>query len=251
MININSRNKSKRDRNIVYDTDTPHTPKSSSKKGKDSVSSLVDNIFSDINGSFFLDPKRKKRKTSISSETDSTSNEQSLSRCGKSYAVLQDSNKSEITPDSSEKSTKELDETIHSISGPAISLSPEDSAINILDNIFFPNIPATVSNSSCVSKSTSNIMRDNVASSPIDTLKKDSTKPTVSSTQYGWFVQIDEAEGKCTTQPSNEVKLYNRSSAMDELAFKAPTAPKRVNDEAELEWASAADTVDNVLGDIF
>ena len=37
----------------------------------------------------------------------------------------------------------------------------------------------------------------------------------------------------------------------ENLAFQAPTAPKGPAQEAEVEWAQAADTVDDVLGDFF
>jgi hypothetical protein len=44
---------------------------------------------------------------------------------------------------------------------------------------------------------------------------------------------------------------YDSTASTDDLAFKAPTAPKATNYDAELEWAKAADTVDDVLGDFF
>lgn len=236
--------------NIVYDADYPLRPKFTLQKRKDSVSSLVDNIFSDINGSFFLDPQRKKRKISEVSD-----NGQSLSRCGKSYAVLQDSlsrlDCSVKEPADQDKVPRQAITLNPSSSEPPISLSPEDSAINILDNIFFPNLPATVSISSCVSKNSSNSKSENVSCSYSDACVKDTVKNSESNTHYGWFVHIDEGVTKSHDSPSPQAKRYKRSSAVDELAFKAPTAPKRVDDEAELEWASAADTVDNVLCDLF
>ncbi len=105
----------------------------------------------------------------------------------------------------------------------------EDAAI-----IAFPNLPATVSDSSCHAGLTRvNLVRQ--ASIP--------ENPTKES--FGWFVDLDDNQ-TFETDPSLP---YAVSS--DSLAFLAPTAPKRVHDDAELEWAQAADTIDDVLGDFF
>ncbi|KAG7337214.1 hypothetical protein IV203_013842 [Nitzschia inconspicua] len=67
---------------------------------------------------------------------------------------------------------------------------------------------------------------------------------------FGWFVDTDEdvddyrpAAAPVPVAPSNP----------GDLAFQAPTAPKgrSIQDDAEIEWAKAADTVDSVLGDMF
>ena len=41
------------------------------------------------------------------------------------------------------------------------------------------------------------------------------------------------------------------ASSSTTLAFSAATAPNAVSHDAEVEWAKAADTVDDVLGDFF
>lgn len=235
--------------NIVYDTDPALCSKLSSQKRKDSVTSLVDNIFSDINGSFFLEPQRKKRRTNFS--VASSPSHHSLNRCGKSFASLHDRIVTEEAPNVDERNINAANGVPHSISDPAMSVSAENSAINILDNIFFPNLPATVSNSSCASKSTVSNRGEHEKRSTVDTHTFNLVHGSVTSTHYGWFVQIDEAENKRRDQVKAVLKNNKRSTEIDELAFKAPTAPKRVDDEAELEWASAADTVDNVLADLF
>jgi hypothetical protein len=61
---------------------------------------------------------------------------------------------------------------------------------------------------------------------------------------YGWFVEIDNNVPSVTEHP------YVSTSSRD-LAFFAPTAPEAANYDAEVEWARAADTVDDVLGDFF
>ena len=44
---------------------------------------------------------------------------------------------------------------------------------------------------------------------------------------------------------------YAAACGVQGLAFQAHTAPKASNHDAEVEWAKAADTVDDVLGDFF
>jgi len=104
----------------------------------------------------------------------------------------------------------------------------------ILDvgNNAFPSIPPSVSSSSCYQDLT---RKDDMALSTSDTPFKES---------YGWFVEMDECE-----IPHDIIDPYCHASA--DLAFSAPTAPKRNKLDEEIEWAKAADTVDDVLGDFF
>jgi hypothetical protein len=103
--------------------------------------------------------------------------------------------------------------------------------------VAFPNLPATVSDSSCDKGLTRAKLVRHVTTHENDTKES-----------FGWFVDLDDHQ----TTPDPEARCglpYNVSS--DDLAFQAPTAPKRSNDAAEVEWAKAADTVDDVLGDFF
>jgi hypothetical protein len=112
--------------------------------------------------------------------------------------------------------------------------STPKSTVENAAKIAFPNLPATVSDSSCHAGLTrANLVRQ--ASVP-ENPKKES---------FGWFVDLDDNH-KVEVNPSLP---YAVSS--DSLAFQAHTAPKRICDEAELEWAQAADTIDDVLGDFF
>ena len=112
---------------------------------------------------------------------------------------------------------------------PNRTVEAENAAI-----IAFPNLPATVSDSSCYAGLTrANLVRQ--ASIPENSRKE----------SFGWFVDLDDNQ----TVEVNPSLPYAVSS--DSLAFQAPTAPKRINDDAELEWAQAADTIDDVLGDFF
>jgi len=109
----------------------------------------------------------------------------------------------------------------------------------IVDNaakLAFPKLPATVSNSSCASALTRNISN----------LQLFTTENT-SKESYGWFVEMDEdkTSERVTANP------YESATKSNDLAFSAPTAPNASNYDAEVEWAKAADTVDDVLGDFF
>lgn len=66
--------------------------------------------------------------------------------------------------------------------------------------------------------------------------------------QYGWFVELDENDNE---EAAYAAENCYKTSAGCELAFRAPTAPKRSHYEDQVEWAYAADTVDDVLGDFF
>jgi hypothetical protein len=101
--------------------------------------------------------------------------------------------------------------------------------------IVFPHLPATVSDSSCSA---------GLTRAKLD--RQASTSENEAKESFGWFVDL---EGESAT-PELSVGLPYTVSTGD-LAFQASTAPKRVNDDAELEWAKAADTVDDVLGDFF
>lgn len=145
-----------------------------------------------------------------------------------------------------------------------VSPSPEGSPVsekqvirkNLADDavrLAFPNLPHTVSLSSCVSgssRSDSGKLRRQVSELDETSESKDSN--------FGWFVDLDEYHGAANGEATNSGSVqvpYAVSS--DNLAFKAPTAPALLasteiaDHEAEVEWAMAADTVDDVLGDFF
>ena len=99
----------------------------------------------------------------------------------------------------------------------------------------FPHLPATVSATSC---STLTRSASDLQSSVTEKHEKDS---------YGWFVEMeDESE-----TASGVTSAYPVSDFFGDLAFVAPTASKQTAHVDEVEWAKAADTVDDVLGDFF
>jgi hypothetical protein len=103
--------------------------------------------------------------------------------------------------------------------------------------VAFPNLPATVSDSSCDTGLTRAKLVRHVATPENDTKES-----------FGWFVDLDDHQ--TTPDPEARCGLPYIVSSTD-LAFQAPSAQKRINDDAEVEWAKAADTVDDVLGDFF
>jgi len=107
----------------------------------------------------------------------------------------------------------------------------------------FPNLPATVSDSSCYNKG----LTREISARHVPTCE---TAASSKESSFGWFVDLDDHHDSPSTSMSAANTLPHAVST-EHLAFKAPTAPKRSADEAELEWAQAADTVDSVLGDLF
>jgi hypothetical protein len=117
------------------------------------------------------------------------------------------------------------------VAGPECSkLSTETVAV-----VAFPNLPATVSDSSC----SAGLTRDSLikqGSSPEKQPHKES---------FGWFVDLDDHQNN----EGQAVSSYSVSCT--DLAFQAPTAPHATQNDAAVQWAKAADTVDDVLGDFF
>ena len=104
---------------------------------------------------------------------------------------------------------------------------------SISSAIAFPHLPATVSQSSCggLTRNLSDLQ---------SSVAENETAET-----YGWFVEVD-ADGPC-----NVIKDPYQDAAKNTLAFSAATAPCADDHADEVEWAKAADTVDDVLGDFF
>lgn len=167
----------------------------------------------------------------------------SISRCGRSFKNLRQlsmesplgvmdlfkaSFSAENAPMLPMSSHDSLYFQLNCVSGDSV-VKP-DTVLDAIE-LAFPHLPATVSNSSC-STLTRNL--SDLQSSLTESEEKDS---------YGWFVAVDdESTNRDIADPYANAK---------NLAFVAPTAPNAVNHDAEVEWAQAADTVDDVLGDFF
>jgi hypothetical protein len=142
--------------------------------------------------------------------------------------------------------------------------SSKSADISSATGVVFPNLPATVSNSSYGnSMNTSNSRHP--ASSPITTLTHvisdlqssdtEKTSQTLANDTYGWFVEMEDESNATnaisTPNSTSCLPLVDSYFAPKDLAFTAQVAPKAENYDAELEWATAADTVDDVLGCFF
>ncbi len=117
-------------------------------------------------------------------------------------------------------------------------------------SLVFPRLPPTVSESSCSSNnltqtSVQAVQGPGTPSSHIEGSVK--TKDT-----YGWFVDMDLDEDSERADVISAAQESCKASIGDDLSFKAFTAPKKPTQlDEEVEWAKAADTVDDVLGDFF
>jgi hypothetical protein len=107
----------------------------------------------------------------------------------------------------------------------------------------FPNLPATVSDSSCNTGLTRESLVQQVPTPETAALNAASNKDS-----FGWFVDLDDHHYPQENLPSSSEPLaLDYGVSKDDLAFQAPTAPKRSSDDAEVEWAKAADTVDTIF----
>jgi hypothetical protein len=134
-----------------------------------------------------------------------------------------------------------------------VGQSQSDDAAGIIDrvldmNITFPHLPVSVSVNSC---KPNNLTQTAVqAAQVIETsnINVEGTSPEKDA--YGWFVEMDDDDDQARVETIANASQTAESSKL-KLSFAAATAPKIVEDDAELEWAKAADTVDDVLGDFF
>jgi hypothetical protein len=134
--------------------------------------------------------------------------------------------------------------------------SSDDAYWTVLEAgvLAFPNLPHAVSSSSC------NTLTRNL--SDLQTSLTE-TRDGAKEEAYGWFVAVDDIGGGSAIDPyRSAVDPYAKSASatpagggstktVPDLAFVAPTAPHAVNQDDEVEWAKAADMVDDVLGDFF
>lgn len=169
----------------------------------------------------------------------------SLTRCGMSFKVIQDGLKSpsDVTSvyfmpaDADSVSFDRQDSLYFQL----VSLSKSSSA-NVVGpceavKLAFPQLPCSITSTYCSERPLLRKVSDVEMNKPTADWSKES---------YGWFVEMDsddDQEAYHSTSPT--------ASTTRDLAFTAPTAPKATVNDAEIEWAQAADTVDEVLGDFF
>jgi len=184
----------------------------------------------------------------------------SMVRCGRSYKQLvsiqeglnEASVHTDILPECSASPVQantsfftERQDSLHyqldCVSSSSSCSATDTSSSSTGANLAFPHLPKTISNStpSC-NKQLTRVVSDLQSSVSENSEKNES---------YGWFVEMEDEQSK-----NNDVAAadpYAVAARTQGLAFQAPTAPKADNQDAEVEWAKAADTVDDVLGDFF
>ena len=141
---------------------------------------------------------------------------------------------SEINVVSTSSRSRLYDDSSHSQGGSPKALK---TVVDHVGDIILPSLPSTVSDSSYQTELTRNSSDLQLSTTEMPSSSKDS---------YGWFVAMEEDDG-LREEPVDP--YMSRSSS--QLAFQAPTAPNAAVQDAEVEWAKAADTVDDVLGDFF
>jgi hypothetical protein len=223
-------------------------PCSTKKMNLQSVNSaFLSGLFADVANVVEESSYPEQESSFHSPKKSRISKTKSMSRCGQSYMVL-------TAMGDEACGVRILDSPLmeNTLSlGHDLLFNREDSLQFQLDcvssstdvtsamSIAFPQLPASVSNSSCGTTLTR----------VISDLQSSFTEKSAEKDSYGWFVEMEDDVS------TNEIPLavsdpYASKSSQD-LAFSAHTAPKAENYDAELEWATAADTVDDVLGDFF
>ena len=181
-----------------------------------------------------------------------------MTNCGRSFKNLVDINSGEVQGDSqthtiaaeNPNSCFSQFTSSHQVTPTTIEASPHDNfhnAANIVDQVFtsdliFPKLPATISQSSCSSNNLTqtSMQAAQVFENPILIEGESKEKDC-----YGWFVEMEPDDSK-GGERSTSTDVYKKS----DLSFSAMTAPKKdVQHDADAQWAKAADTVDDVIGD--
>ena len=189
---------------------------------------------------------------SLSFKKSRVSLNKSLSRCGKSFKILSEAATlcSSTSLEANQTSSTVPHITPTGVMGRLDSLHYQLSCVSDSSNselastgnavqLAFPKLPSFVSansSSATLPRKVSDLQ-----------MYMPEAHSTANEESYGWFVEMDnEAPSTKTTDP-----YAAKPNTTGNLAFSAPTAPKAVNYDAEVEWAKAADTVDDVLGDFF
>jgi len=141
-----------------------------------------------------------------------------------------------------------LDKSKEELATSRRSVSPTKKVSKDVAALAFPNLPSTVSDSSCESN---NITATGLTRERC--LIQHGSAPGITASgkeSFGWFVDLDDNQ---ESSPFVGLTKSERSNSCDDLAFKAPTAPKQAKNhvQEEVDQAFAADTIDSVLGDFF
>lgn len=181
-----------------------------------------------------------------------TSNNVSMSRSCKSFSCL--TNLDRLPSPTSNHDRRVSVDIKHQVS-PSNSASEgtfdSDLILRLVDKVLveslaFPRLPPTVSETSCSS--------NNLTQTSVHAAQVLETPPYIEGEQketYGWFVDmdLDDIHERADVVSAAQQSLLSGSTS--DLSFQGFTAPKKTDLDEEVEWAKAADTVDDVLGDFF
>lgn len=224
------------------------------KRKADALDSVSDSSFPSLGSKVFVcSSPNKMRRT--------------MSRCAKSFYKLSELS-GELFSEGSNTTPSCEDPLQASYADPLFCLGGEDlssTKSSIVDaSTLFPRLPMAVSEASYSTKaSLSSAQNASCANSvPTSPIREDirtsnetdcATNNDLSGNKaYGWFLELDDDEESIADVPCAPSTLCPSVSNEKEcLAFVAPIAPKKVSlHEAELAWAQAADTVDDIFGDL-
>jgi len=119
----------------------------------------------------------------------------------------------------------------------AIKINLFNDSVRELQDMAFPSLPQ-IPNSISSSSFTQLVAATDEAGDRGDELDGPS---------YGWFVSTDDEEA----EDSEAFPFPRFPDTKPDLAFKVITAPAGANQDLEVQQALAADTIDDVLGDLF
>lgn len=138
-----------------------------------------------------------------------------------------------------------------------IEIQVFNDQVRVLQDMAFPSLPQlpmTVSSSSCSSASTS----CHATSSLLADLDTETSQDDQDSPSFGWFVSTDsdgpdnaDEQSATPTFLPDTAPLMFLPATTRALAFKTFTTPSEANEDFVVQQALAADTIDDVLGDLF
>lgn len=252
----------KRSATRISSSSSPKSPQFLSSYG----SAFLSGIFADIAETSSTDGKIQDSSSSCTaSSAHNATNDIDVSMMEPSNKKARCTTTSTFNTISRQKSFKVMDgafpEGADSMvsSPPVVSPRSKTSTVNLNDHVrmlqdmafpSLPNMPITVSSSSCPSMSSSKIVTP-TATAATESDKQDTQEDGPDA--YGWFVATDDD----MAADSNEQKRSESTTTgffpdmKPDLAFMALTAPQGGNQEIEVQQALAADTIDDVLGDLF
>jgi hypothetical protein len=190
------------------------------------------------NASISLEPRPKKSRTNPSS---------TFGGHLKSYKAL--AGLTEGADSSVNATAMELSPSVVSprpnISSTAIKIQLFNDQVRELQDLAFPSLPRLP-----VTVSSSSFSSSDAVGAVVTPRQEDASSSDPD--QYGWFVSMDDDEGSSDDETSPPMFLPNTKP---DLAFKAMVAPRppkpEENQDIEVQQALAADTIDDVLGDLF